>query len=264
MHIPPFQVRTAGCIDRAPYHTTPGTRQGDVMLTVFVDGSGSYRNSNGCLHVHGNMAGLVPPVDPGVLMADPGDPYLHYYCRFNGDYAVGLAQAIIEEHGVRFFPIVNAEEVAGYLRHMGRYGSRELPTTIGRREALLIQALVALRSPESTEPPLLVQASFEEYLREHIAEPTNLSRMAEHFLVSRTTLCRVVRSTCGMTVQRMHERLKIEWAQTLLGLGQFNVAQVALRVGYHDPLYFSRVFKRVTGNSPRQWLGSMRGGRGGR
>jgi len=231
------------------------------MLTVFVDGSGTYRNSGGTVHVHGNMAGLVPPDDRGVLMADPADPYLHYWCRFNGSYAIHMAEGIIAERGSRFFPIANADEVAGHVRRMGRYFARDLPATMGRREALLAHALVSLRRPETVGPPQLLPATVEEYLRERIAEPTNLSRMAEHFLVSRTTLCRAVRTRCGETVQRMHERLKIEWAKTLLGLGQYNVAQVAVRVGYHDSLYFSRVFRRASGISPRQWRERVRGGR---
>ena len=40
---PPFQVRTAGLVDRWKFHSTPGTRQGDIMLTVFLAGRGIYR-----------------------------------------------------------------------------------------------------------------------------------------------------------------------------------------------------------------------------
>jgi AraC-like DNA-binding protein len=251
---PPFQVRTAGFVDRQPYHTTPGTRQGDVMLTVFLDGNGVYRNSAGAVYVHGGMAGLVPPEDAGVLMADARSPYVHYYCRFNGEYALAMAAAIREQRQARFFAVSNAEEIADAVRQMGRLSSRGLPSVMGKREALLVQALVALADPAHAEgTPPLVAGTIEEYLREHIAAATNLSRMADHFAVSRSTLCRVAKQACGDSIQRMHERMKVEWARTLLGLGRFNVAEVALRVGYRDPLYFSRVFRRQTGESPKRW-----------
>jgi len=251
---PPFQVRTSGCIDRLPYHSTPGTRQGDVMLTVFLAGHGTYRNGAGQVAVGPDMAGLVPPEDEGVLVADQADPYLHYWCRFNGVYAVHMAEQILAERRARFFPIANAEEIADHLRRMGHYMSRELPGRMGPREALLVQALVALASPPAPEGrPPIVRATVEEYLREHIAEPTNLSRMAYHFMVSRSTLCREVRRACGTTVQRMHEGLKIEWARTLLAMGRFNVAEAGRRVGYDDPFYFSRVFTRRVGVPPKRW-----------
>ncbi|MBD3239694.1 MAG: helix-turn-helix domain-containing protein [Chitinivibrionales bacterium] len=250
----PFLVRTAGLVERLPYHSTPGTRQDDVMLTVFLAGGGSYRNSRGVTYVHADMAGLVPPEDIGVLMADPHDPYIHYYCRFNGAYAVELARRVIGERGARFFPVANAAEIADYLRQMGLYASRSLPDSMGKREALLAQALVALCDPQASETvPPITAATVEEYLREHIADPTDLERMADHFAVSRTTLCRRVKEKCGDTVQRIHEQLKMEWARTLLSMNRFPVAAVALRVGYQDPFYFSRVFRRNMGASPKRW-----------
>ncbi len=224
------------------------------MLTVFLDGNGVYRNNSGTVHVHGSMAGLVPPTDPGLLMADPQSPYVHYYCRFRGSYAVWLAARVLSEYPARFFTVLNAEELADCIRRMGRYSSPGLPSVMGPREALLARALTALveRPAQGGRPPL-VEAAVEEYLRNHIAEPTNLSRMADHFVVSRTTLCRTVVRVCGTSVQRMHERMKMEWARTLLSTKRFNVSQVARRVGYHDPLYFSRVFSRSVGVGPKAW-----------
>ncbi len=254
--IPPFLVRTAGLIDRQPYHSTPGTRMDDIMLTVFLAGGGSYRNGRGTSYVHGDMVGLVPPEDPGVLMADPHDPYVHYYCRFNGSYAANLAHRTIADRGARFFSVVNAAELADYLRQMGRYSSRSLPEEMGKREALLARALVALRAPGKSETvPPITAATVDEYLRDHIADPTDLGRMADHFAVSRTTLCRRVKETCGDTAQRLHEKLKMEWARTLLSMDRFSVAAVALRVGYRDPFYFSRVFRKHAGIGPKRWRG---------
>jgi AraC-like DNA-binding protein len=255
---PPFQVRTAGFINRQPYHSTPGTRQGDIMLTVFLDDFGVYRNSHGTIHVHGAMVGLVTPVDPGVLMADAQSPYVHYYCRFRGSYAVWLTRQILAARSARFFAVANAEAVADCVRRMGHHSSPTLPDTMGPREGLLAQALVELTAaPVESGKPVLLPATVEEYLRNHIAEPTSLSRMADHFMVSRTTLCRTVARVCGDSVQRIHERMKLEWAQTLLATGRYNVSEVAHRVGYRDPLYFSRVFGRALGVAPKPWsLGS--------
>ncbi len=252
---PPFQVRTAGFVWHQRYHSTPGTKQGDVMLTVFLDGRGTYRNSCGVVPVEKNMVGLVPPEDPGVLMADPAAPYVHYYCRFNGAYAFHMVRQILADQGERFFPVLDAEELAGCLRRMGRYGARELPVRMGRREALLVQALTTIQMPAGAREGgrELKAIALEEYLRDRIADPTDLDRMAAYFGVSKTSLCRAAKKLCGRTVLAMHEAMKVEWSQTLLRLGTLNVTEVALRVGYADPFYFSRVFKKHVGRSPKQW-----------
>jgi len=252
---PPFQVRTAGLVNRNQYHSTPGTREGDIMLTVFLDGRGVYRNRHGSWMVEKNMVGLVPPDDEGVLMADPDDPYVHYYCRFNGAYAMHLARQILADQGERFFPVLNVEEIAGYVRQMGHYHTRKLPAGMGRREAFLVQALTAISGRSSVQegPPALTAAALQEYLAERLAERTDLERMARHFHVSKTSLCRAARRLLGETILTLHERMKMAWAETLLRLGTLNVGEVALRLGYEDPFYFSRVFRKHKGASPKRW-----------
>ena len=79
------------------------------------------------------------------------------------------------------------------------------------------------------------------------------------FFVSKTSLCRAAKKLCGETIQTMHERQKIEWARTLLKLGTLNVTEVSMRVGYEDPFYFSRVFSKLVGMSPRDWRKSGQG-----
>lgn len=80
--LPPFAVRTAGLIRDQPFHSTPCSRQGDVMLTVCLGGRGAYRSPVEDAEVIAGMVGLVPWVAPGVLMADPRDPYVQCYCRW--------------------------------------------------------------------------------------------------------------------------------------------------------------------------------------
>lgn len=48
-------------------------------------------------------------------------------------------------------------------------------------------------------------------------------------------------------------KVRIEQAKVLLINTQLPIKEIAKKVGYDDPLYFSRVFRNVTGQSPRQW-----------
>lgn len=251
---PPYRVRTSGCIDRQAWHSTPGTRGADIMLTAFIAGRGSYRGPDGTVAVEAGMVGLVPPDRPGVLMADPGEPYLHYYCRFGGRYAVALAGSILSRAGARFFTSAATAAVADAIRRMGILHLAELPDEVGPREALLAEALAALRAGAIgvTATPTLTPAALEDHLRAHVHEPTDLRALAMRFGVSRTTLCRRARAGLGVGVQQLHERLKMEWAAHLLRQG-LSVGETAQRVGYADRRYFARVFRRHHGRPPREW-----------
>ena len=251
---PPFAVRTSGCVAGVKYHSTPGTKSDDVMLTAFIKGAGCYRGSGGTCRIGSGMVGLVRPADAWVLAADPEAPYTHYYCRFNGDYAKYQVDEIIRVQGRNFFAHEETLVLANLIRAMGTVNSVELPVLMGHREELLVRILLKLLVGENRPSiPILSEYTITNYLNEVISKSTDLDAIASDFAVSKSSLCRIVKKCCGNTVQKIHEGIKISWAKTLLESGLFNVGEVALRVGYADPLYFSRVFKTRTGKTPRSW-----------
>jgi len=247
-------VRTAGHISGRPHHSTPGSREGDVMLTVFLAGRGLYILDRRRSVVEPGTVGLVPGENPGILLADPADPYDHYYCRFAGGYALSLAASIRASRGGRFFRHERCAEIADLVRRMGRIGRGGLPGRVRAAELLLAEALMVLSEPpRPARARALTAESLEQYLRDHISEPFELGHVAGHFAVSRTSLCRAARRLAGRTVLEIAEELKVEWASALLASGAVNVAEAARRTGYADPFYFSRVFRRRTGLAPREW-----------
>jgi AraC family transcriptional regulator, transcriptional activator of pobA len=54
------------------------------------------------------------------------------------------------------------------------------------------------------------------------------------------------------------ERVMAEAAR-LLRYTDLTVGEISFRVGFTDPLYFSRAFKRQTGSSPQAYRESVRG-----
>jgi AraC-like DNA-binding protein len=205
-----------------------------------------------CLLVLGEAA------DPGIVMTSKEDPYSFYYCRFRGDYAVALAATIVAARRGPVFPHPRAHEAAGYIQKMGYLNSHvyyhELPRQMGAREILLAQCLLALedRSLPVAQTPL-TENRIVSFLRERVHLPTNLNSFAGDLGVSRTTLIRKTKALTGQTVLELHERLKIEWAKTLLQSGIANVSETAVRVGYADVHYFCRVFRKRMGVPPGRW-----------
>lgn len=63
-------------------------------------------------------------------------------------------------------------------------------------------------------------------------------------------LCRAFTRTYGLPPVRYLMLARIERAKELLGVPGATVAGVATAVGYRDPAYFARIFRRLTGASP--------------
>ncbi|MEX0745815.1 MAG: AraC family transcriptional regulator [Phycisphaeraceae bacterium] len=257
-----YRMRTLGRVRGAAYHSTRGTYHDDAMLTVFLTGRGVYLQGKRRQALKAGMVGLVLPTEqPGILMADPDEPYDHFYCRFAGHEALTVAQRIRAEHGgPPFVAAPNWSTIAEHLRSALPADSDvsqltpEQPERATVCDAALMAALAVLdRNEGAALSTRLTGDALRVYLRDHVAEPVQLAQVAEHFAVSKAHLCRQARPLLGRTVQQEWEAIKLQWAAVLLGEPSLSIAEVARRVGYGDPFYFSRVFRRSVGLSPSNY-----------
>ena len=62
----------------------------------------------------------------------------------------------------------------------------------------------------------------------------------------------------GSTPTQYILSLRISNAQTLLGSTNYNITEIAEIVGYDNPLYFSRLFRKQSGMSPSEFRNRLR------
>ena len=87
----------------------------------------------------------------------------------------------------------------------------------------------------------------------HLARPVGVAELAEVGRCSEATVQRLFRRWTGLSALEWVQRRKMEEAATLLRSTGLRVNEVALRVGFRDPLYFSRVFRTTFGVAPRDY-----------
>ncbi|MFJ4173160.1 helix-turn-helix transcriptional regulator [Microbacterium sp. NPDC089696] len=94
------------------------------------------------------------------------------------------------------------------------------------------------------------------FIRHHIAEPLTVARVAEAARCSETTAQRLFARHLGEPMQAWIRRLRLHEAATLLRTTGLRVSEVSQLVGYEDPLYFSRAFRRTFGVAPSRFASS--------
>jgi len=88
-----------------------------------------------------------------------------------------------------------------------------------------------------------------------LGEPLSLRDVAHELGMTPGHLTTVVRRRTGRTVQEWIIERRMAEARSLLSDTELPVGEIARRVGISDPGYFSRLFRRTHGTSPRQWRG---------
>ena len=102
---------------------------------------------------------------------------------------------------------------------------------------------------DNREPALMVR--FRALLQQHFSEQWKVADYAGALAISTTHLSRVARATTGQSASRLIEARSLREARRYLAYTNLSVTSIAYALGYADPAYFSRVFIRDTGKSPR-------------
>lgn len=158
-------------------------------------------------------------------------------------------------------------KVFSYLQTDIRRDS-EADKLVIRSRVLLILLLMlreAFRAKEGSKDPeaddygprhrrqLMLRAKA--YLEGHYNAPVSLQEIAQSLRVSPFYLSHVFSEETDFSLFAYLTLLRMKKAKLLLGEGNLNVSEVASAVGYENSNYFSKVFKRHFGRSPRRFLG---------
>ncbi len=92
-----------------------------------------------------------------------------------------------------------------------------------------------------------------EYLDEHCHEDISQEAIAARYRLHPGYFSRLFKQEIGETLSEYLLRMKIQKAAVLLKEGTYKVGEIATKVGYSASSYFSIMFKKYTGCTPREY-----------
>lgn len=119
--------------------------------------------------------------------------------------------------------------------------------------AQLLDECFVAEPPHQTDTMRDVVARAKQYVDTHYSEPLSLSLLAERFSVDDSYLSRMFKQQVGLNLMLYVAGVRVAQAKQLLKQKELSITDVAQLVGYDDYAYFSRVFKKMEGKSPRAY-----------
>ena len=95
------------------------------------------------------------------------------------------------------------------------------------------------------------------YFNEHYSEDISIDEYAQNNHVSVSWFIRNFKHCTGSTPMQYILSKRIYNAEILLQDSTYNITEISEIVGYENPLYFSRIFKKVKGLSPSEYRKSI-------
>jgi len=112
-------------------------------------------------------------------------------------------------------------------------------------------AATTARQPQLHHPPSRHFERFNQLLEQHYHEPWPVARYAAHTGITPAHLNVLCRASVGQSAQALiHQRRLLE-ARRMLVYTSMRINTIADALGFHDPAYFTRFFRRLTGQPPR-------------
>lgn len=132
-------------------------------------------------------------------------------------------------------------------------GFEELLTMYLKQIFLLVQRT---RMEEKPSVSTYIQEEIEyarRYFNEHYNEPISIQDYAESRNMSVCWFQRNFKQIVNHTPMQYLLMIRINNAVSLLETTDYGLSEISAIVGYEDPLYFSRLFRKIKGISPRDY-----------
>ena len=214
--------------------------------------------------VNPNQFFILPKRVSHKYKADETDPWSIYWFHFNGSFAeeiynryaktdeenyknISFSKSIIDQFN-KIFDLFNSN----YLLHQIEYAN------------LLSLNFISSFIYHDFQPTTKTQKndslvdSVKEYLLDHLDQNYTLDELASKFNYSKSYLHTKFKLETGYSVLVFFKLKKVQKACEYLSYTDLSIKEISYKIGFEDPLYFSRTFKKFMGKSPRNYKKSQR------
>ena len=179
------------------------------------------------------------------------------FCKING----------IDIHGLRFTPFIRDEKLIELVRKLCDEFTSDNKFKDTAIKCALLNMLLYLCvnwSHQREDNALLGSKSLEivckavDYIKRNFNKKLRVDDIAESVKLSKYYFLREFKRVTGCTVVEYINIIRCEYAAELLKTGKYTIKEVAIKCGFDDFSYFTKVFKEKTDQLPSNFKNSER------
>lgn len=253
-----FIVTDLGYFPTVEQHSVKRPKGAEQWILIFVhEGRGWYQSEGQRDPLQSNQVLLIPPGLSHAYGTNPAAPWSIFWFHFEGQGAEQLLAWLIDGPGIQILPCRSPESLRrqfhailsaierGYHEH-----------TLLELSRVLIHVLTLLHRNPRHEPERRQVERIEstmDQMRQEINQPQPLRHYAKAAGLSVSQFSYLFKQHTGISPMNYQTEVRMQRACEFLDTSEASIKEIADQLGYEDPLYFSRSFKKCTGLSPTQY-----------
>lgn len=235
----------------------------DHLLMHCMQGSGWLSVGDERLAIRAGDLVILPAGTGHAYAADPDNHWTLYWVHIGGQAVNAFLAPLLA--GARFglthpgiSAVLSNEWQALLEARSNGYEPERLQTMAARLRLLLVLLAQSDQQGGGLRSRLDV-AALQEWMQKHLDEPVTLTMLADIAGMEKFHFARTFRRLTGQSPLAHFQHRRMARACEWLDAGEEQVNEIALRLGYSDPHYFSRQFRQVIGMAPSAYRALKRG-----
>lgn len=250
--------------EAAWHHTFREKGAPQVVLMYCVAGAGRIRNVRGEQAVGAGQVVALPAHRLHEYRSDPDRPWTIYWLHIAGRKTESIYRLLTEDDTRNVIDIGEDAEVVSLFEEVFQmlrqsYGPDHLllaSLCAGRLVARMI--LLHRQHPQVLNTRQRIDTTIR-YMQQRLAARVSVPELSRLANLSRSHYAAAFKQQTGYAVIDYFLRLKMQRAAWLLDTTDRSVKAVAGELGFDDPLYFSRQFRRVYNVPPTEYRAIKKG-----
>lgn len=262
-----LHITDMGFYPHATHHYRQRTTPIDQYVLIYcISGSGKYKIEDRQYEVNANQYFILPANTSHAYASNNEDPWTIYWIHFKGTLATYYAQAgespitissnlnsrIADRNAI--FEDIFMTLSDGYTIENLRYTTSLLHFYLGSLQYLPIYRKYHKKaeSGNHSEENVVINAALK-YMEENLEKSVTLHDIAKYTGYSVSHFSMLFKCNMGHSPLSYFNELKIKKACELLDTTELKINQISCMVGFNDSFYFSRLFAKIVGVSPKKY-----------
>lgn len=240
------------------YRARPEGSPNNILLFC-VDGSGTVEIENTAISLSKNHLIIIPANQAHSYYANTNEPWSIYWLHYNGQQAERYTQLLAprvasinintDQHSelIQIFTSIFIQLELGYSMDVLLHVTSLLHLFFSSIKKTSTQSSSRQENTSHYINDLIT------YMQKHINQSLSLSVLASTLNISSSHLTHYFKEKTGYAPIDYFIHMKMQKACHRLDTSNDSIKEIAQSLGYNDPYYFSRIFKKTMSLSPRAY-----------